>query len=105
MKNRGIQLGSDYDLDIKVRRDSAGVILSGLQIGEVTPQNQALILTAQKGEYKENPLVGVGLNDAVNDNEIWLWKREITDQIENDGQRITVLELSASGMKLEAKYK
>jgi hypothetical protein len=105
MKGTGIQLGGDYDLSIKVIRDATGKITGGWQTGETTAQNQALILICQKGELKEQPTVGIGLNDICNDDDFRLWKREITEQIERDGQQITELILDEKGLKLEAKYR
>lgn len=105
MKNIGIQLIDDYDLSLKVKKDESGKILSGLIVGDVTYQNQAMILLGQKGEFKESPTVGIGINDICNDSDFRLWKREITEQIESDGQRITKLELNEKGLVLEAKYK
>ena len=92
----GLQLNSDYDL----------LIENGtLTLGETTPQNQAVILDAHKGEIKEYPLLGVGLSDIVNDHDFNAWKREITEQLELDGQRIEKLELSESVLTLTAVYK
>jgi hypothetical protein len=105
MKNVGVQLDSGYDLSIIVKKDGLGKILSGLVVGDVTYQNQAMILQAQKGEIKENPLVGVGLGDACNDEDFRLWKREITEQLENDGQQIETLIFNEKKFVLEAKYK
>lgn len=92
----GIQLNADYDLFVKNGK---------MVLGETTPQNQALILLAHKGEFKEHPLMGVGLPDIVNDHDFNAWKREITEQLEADGQRIDKLELNADGLTLEAVYK
>ena len=104
MKGTGIQLDSNYDLVIQVQRDAQGKITSGLSIGNVTYQNQALLLRAHKGEFKEYPTAGAGLGDMVNDNDYALWKREIANQIEDDGQRITRLSLDENGLVLEAEY-
>jgi hypothetical protein len=104
MKNTGIQINSDYDLDIKVIFDAQGKITSGLVIGDVLCQNQAMLLLAHKGEIKEYPRMGVGLGDIVNDNDILGWKNEIAEQIEFDGQRISKLELDETGLTLEANY-
>ncbi|MDR3350354.1 MAG: hypothetical protein LBN98_01735 [Prevotellaceae bacterium] len=104
MKGIGIQLDSNYDLVIQVQRDAQGKIISGLSIGPVTYQNQALLLLAHKGEFKEHPTVGVGIGGMVNDDDFALWKREIANQIEGDGQRITRLSLGEKGLVLEANY-
>ena len=105
MRNKGIQLNNDYDLNIQVRRDAKGMIVSGMQVGNVTQQNQALILLVQKGEVKASPQTGVGINNICNDNEFALWKREITEQLERDGQQIHKLEISEKGLVLDAEYK
>jgi hypothetical protein len=104
MKNIGLQLKGDYDLTIRVKKDSMGKIVSGLTIGDVTYQNQAIILLAQKGELKENPITGVGINDMCNDSDFGMFKREITRQIEGDGQRIKKLVIDTNRMVLEANY-
>ncbi|MDR0603588.1 MAG: hypothetical protein LBG80_04705 [Bacteroidales bacterium] len=104
MRGTGIQINNNYELEIKVRRDKDGIIVSGLSIGDTTYQNQALILICQKGELKSSPLTGVGINDICNDNQFTLWKREIIEQLEADGQTIYKLQLDSKGMKLDAKY-
>jgi hypothetical protein len=104
MKNTGIQLDADYNPRIKVRKDASGKITSGLCVGDVTHQNQAILLLSQKGELKENPTTGVGIGDLCNDSDFGLWKREITRQIEGDGQRIEKLAVSDKELILEAKY-
>ena len=104
MKGTGIQLNENYDLEIRLRRDAQGKIASGMAVGEVTHQNQAIILFAHKGEIKEYPTVGAGLGDACNDEGFELWKREIGEQIENDGQRIETLIFNEKEFYLDAKY-
>jgi hypothetical protein len=104
MKNTGIHIDSDYDLDIKLRFDEHGKIVSGLVVGDVLYQNQAMLLLAHKGEIKEYPRCGAGLSDIVNDNDIQGWKSEIAEQIRSDGQRISKLELDENGLTLEANY-
>jgi hypothetical protein len=104
-RNIGIQLNGDYDLDIKVKRDSNGLITQGIVIGDTTYQNQALILECHPGEIKEYPTLGVGLNDVVNDHDFEMWKRSITENLEADGMQISKLDIDNTGLTLEAKYK
>ncbi len=104
----GIQLISSatgYDLAMNVQRDNQGKVVSGLVLGETTHQNQALILTAHKGEFKEHPTLGVGLQDIINDHDMTMWKRLITDELEKDGMRVDKLTLTEDGLHLEAVYK
>ncbi len=96
----GIQLyspdgGSTYDLLLK----------PSLTLGETTPQNQTLLLATHKGEWKEQPMVGVGLEDIVNDHDYAGWRRLIAEQFEMDGQRIDTLKIDSQGLTLEAHYK
>jgi hypothetical protein len=59
---------------------------------------------AQKGEFKEHPLVGVGLGDIINDDNAMYWESQIAEQLTSDGQRITRLSLDEKGLVLEASY-
>jgi hypothetical protein len=104
VKGTGILLSSDYDLAVNVRRDAEGKITQGLTVGNTTCRNQALILLIQKGELKTSPLTGAGIGDMVNDDNRRAWKREITQQLESDGFRITKLEVGESALTIEAKY-
>lgn len=97
--------GTGYDLKNNIRRDSAGKITQGIVLEDTTPQNQAMILVANPGEFKEHPAWGVGLRDIINDHDLPRWRRRIREQIEADGQRITKLQLNEQGLTLEAQYK
>lgn len=103
-KNIGIQLTSNCELAINVVRDSDGKIVSGLVIGDTLYQNQYLILNAQKGEFKENPTLGVGLNDMANDDDLNEWKKSIREEFAKDGLKVSTLSLTASGMEVKADY-
>lgn len=58
------------DLQVSTERDALGLIAQGLESGDTTYQNQAIILQASKGEFKEYPTLGVGISDMVNDHEV-----------------------------------
>lgn len=88
--------GTAYDLDLRQ---------GGLTLMEVTHQNQAMLLAAQPGEYKEHPAVGVGITDMLLDHNERGWRRRIAEQLEADGQRIKKLEITNEGINLEADYK
>lgn len=94
------------DLQMTVQRDAAGLIAQGLEIGVTTFQNQALILQASKGEFKEYPTLGVGISDILGDNEATGWKREIALQLEADGMKVKTVDLDLKNNKLtiDAKY-
>lgn len=94
----------DYDIKIDVQKGLDGRIISGLEIGDILRQNQALILAMHKGELKENPSVGVGISDIINDHQLDKWRAEIREQMEMDGQKVDSVKLDNYGLTIEAGY-
>lgn len=106
-KSTGILLDpTTGDLAVSAWRDAAGLISQGLEVGTTTFQNQALILQARKGEFKEYPTLGVGISDILGDDETTGWKREIALQLEADGMKVKSVELDLKTNKLaiDAEY-
>lgn len=99
----GIQI-TDYDIDVKVLRDSSGKIVSGMVVGDILAQNQALILQLHKGELKEDPSVGVGISDMLLDSDLQNWSREIREQMELDGQTVDRIVLTENELTIDARY-
>lgn len=100
---KGIQL-IDYDIDIKPVRDKNGRITSGLVVGDILHQNQAIILSVRKGELKESPSVGVGLTDMLLSHNQTAIKNEIRQQLELDGQTVEKIVVTPSQVAIEAHY-
>lgn len=100
---KAIQL-KDYDIEVKVKRDSYGKIVSGMIIGDVLHQNQAIILSMRKGDLKENPSIGVGLSDLLLDHNMLSIRSEIRQQLEQDGQTVNSVMVSKSSIAIDAKY-
>lgn len=71
MKGLAIQLISSDTQEQVLRpvfdivRDQSGRIVNGLNVGATQPQNEALILASNAGEFKNSPTLGVGLSNAV----------------------------------------
>ena len=99
----GIQI-TDYDLAVNVTRDTSGKITGGLVIGDILRQNQALILQFHKGELKSDPSVGVGISDILLDHNLRIWKKEIREQMELDGQKVGSVEITSSGLVIDSRY-
>lgn len=73
------------------------VINGDLGIGESTLQNQRLLLVAQKGEFKQHPKTGVGIEsylDAENPQDMLL---EIRSQFVLDGMKVDSLKQTSTG--------
>jgi hypothetical protein len=104
MREIGIALDSNYDLKIVVTRDANGMITRGLQLEEALPQNQAVLLLARIGELKENPAMGVGLGDMINDNDTLGWERLIRTQLQLDRQVVQTVKFDNGKLKIDAHY-
>lgn len=100
---KGIQL-TDYDIAVKVKRDRFGRIESGLIVGDILHQNQAIILTMRKGDLKENPSIGVGLPDMVLEHNLMAVRNEIRQQLEMDGQRVSSIKVTSAAVHIDANY-
>lgn len=95
---------------LRLIQDESGSVdleLAGgtMAVGEVLEQNQYLLLITHQGEWKEFPLVGVGIGDIVNDNDLPKWKRAIGEAMEQDGQIIEKLELTTEKLNLKTSYR
>lgn len=100
---KGIQL-TDYDIAVKVKRDKFGRIESGLIVGDILHQNQAIILTMRKGDLKENPSIGVGLSDMVLEHNLIAVRNEIRQQLEMDGQTVNDVKVTSNRVTIDANY-
>lgn len=98
----GIQT-SVYDLAVNIKTLSDGKI-SGLVVSDILSQNQAVILTARPGEIKENPVIGVGIEDMLNDENPILWRTKIRENMELDGQSVDKVTIMSSGITIKSGY-
>jgi hypothetical protein len=57
----GIKLNTEFDLQIIVKKDAEGKIVSGLVVGDTTDQEAVLVLGMKQGDLKTDPLLGPGL--------------------------------------------
>lgn len=92
----GIQMDSETG-DILVGKN-------GVSIGDTSQQNQYLILVSHPGEWKESPLVGVGIGDYVNDNETDFIRHSIREQFWMDGITIEKMTVKPGDVKITAAY-
>ena len=90
---------TEYDLEVKVVKDSSGRIVSGLTVGDILHQNQALILLFHKGDLKDDVSVGVGIDRMMLDNDRLSWSREIREQLNMDGQKVKDVTISETTIK------
>lgn len=91
----GILVDENYDLQVSVKKNSNGLITQGLMLGNIDYQRCSFIIIAQKGEFKQIPSLGLGIDNYL--------KKTISAQ---EKQRfITELksELSSDGIKAQIR--
>ena len=103
MRGIGIQLDDDYDLKIDDERGADSKLL-GFSLAETINQNTALILLHQPGQFKDEPALGVGIENILMDNEMRAWKRKIRMALEADGQNVSSVNFTNNGLNIDAKY-
>lgn len=75
-------------------------------IGESHHQHTEHIIMAQKGEYKETPEIGVGIEQMLNSDEPTEFLIEAKKNLEYDGQKVKNISFSEDGkINVDAKYK
>lgn len=69
--------------------------------GETQFQEEYLVLATQRGEWKENPMVGVGAADMAGDEDLRYWKREITENLSRVGIKIKGVSLKDGQLEIK----
>ncbi len=85
----GIVLHNDT-LDVKVNpvRDTNGIITLGMVVGNIDYQRCRMIIEAQKGEFKEYPTLGFGIDNYLKSVKIQKRQQfitEMTKELKSDG--------------------
>jgi len=92
---KGIQLiENSGDVDLNVAEGT-------MAVEETQAQEEYLVLVTQRGEWKENPLVGVGVSGMVGDEDLRYWKREITENLARVGIKIKGVSLKNGILELK----
>ncbi|WP_165020138.1 hypothetical protein [Dysgonomonas sp. ZJ279] len=58
----GILVDENNELQVSVQRDKQGLITQGLVLGNIDYQRCKFIIIAQKGEFKQVPTLGLGID-------------------------------------------
>lgn len=84
----GILTDSNYNLKIVPVRLANGLIASGLVVGNIDYQRCRMIIEAQKGEFKEFPTLGLGIDNylkSVTSQKRQQFITELTKELKSDG--------------------
>lgn len=71
--------------------------------GDSFKQEEALLLITGQGEWKENPLAGVGLFNYLNDENPETMKAEIKRQFKADGKKVKSIEFTNNEIRIDAE--
>lgn len=96
---RGILLGDDGDLQVRVLRDSSGLITHGLVVGDSDYDHVRLIVESNQGDFKDYPVLGIGEKYLKSVGRVAEMRADILTQLELDGYKADV-QVSSTG-KLE----
>jgi UPF0288 family protein (methanogenesis marker protein 3) len=102
----GMMLDDNHELQIDVKRDANGLITSGVVIGDITFQNQELIIACEKGEIREAPDKGVGAANYVDDEEPDDFLKAINIELTREGMKVNSIGFNEENkLDIDAKYK
>lgn len=95
-RNIDVLLDDDGDLLLDENKDPI--------VGDVSIQNQKLLLNTRKGDWKLYPLVGVGAKDFVDDETAAGLLREIRQQFTKDGMKVKTIDITNNAINIDASY-
>ena len=103
---KGILIGENHELQINPKRDANGLITQGLVIGDVTCQNQELIVLCEKGEIKSEPTKGVGIKTFLDDETPENLVRNIRTELSLEGMQVNKIGFDEKqNLVIDAEYK
>lgn len=102
----GIMLSDDKDVAISIKRNSNGLIIQGLMLGDITNQNQELIVIAEKGDFKEIPKKGVAISNYLDDEVPDSLLRAVRTELSLEGMNVKKVVLNSHNeLVIDAEYK
>lgn len=92
--------------DILLNKENDLEVINGdFVTGDSSGQNQKLLLLTDKGEWKQNPTVGVGVEGFLLDEDVDGLFREIRAQFTSDGMKVKAMNVLESGkLNIDANY-
>ena len=94
--------------DILLNENNEAIIENGdFKIGSCEGQNAKLLLLSEKGSWRYDPLMGIGLRRMLNvkltAGQVLTLKREIIKQFKADGSKVTELIITPTIFKLTSE--
>lgn len=93
------------DIGLSTDEDS-DILLGDFTVVESTAQHQRQLILNNKGDFKQNPTVGVGAFEYFNDEGLQELIRAVSIEFTRDGMDVQRITLSPAGvLQSEATYK
>ena len=74
-------------------------------VSDSTAQNQKILIYSDKGEFKENPLTGVGAKRYLEDHTPERLARSIREEFTKDGMKVNQIIITEdANLQIEANY-
>lgn len=89
--------------DILISETGLEIVDGDFAIGEAKAQNQYLLLATSKGEWKQHPRVGVGLEEFLEDENPTAMFREVREQMMMDGMRVKHIDYKDGQLIIDAE--
>ena len=92
--------------DILINQDGSPQVKNGdFAVGVSDMQHASLLINSEKGEFRHQPLLGVGVANYINDERpSTLLSQAIRTNIEADGGNIGELTVQGGNINLEVNY-
>ncbi len=92
--------------DLLLTDDNDIAIVNGdFVVGDSDNQHQKLILSTNKGDWKEFPVLGVGIEDILSDDEYISVLIETKKQLQYDGMKVKNVKFESDGkITIEGNY-
>lgn len=93
-----------YGIQLDETTKDLKIVNGAMVVGEVSEQNQYVILTVNKGEIKETPTLGIGIDTYTNDNNTDELKHSIRENFRMDGLTIRKMSIEQGKININADY-
>jgi len=81
------------------------IIIGGdISVGDATIEHTRDILVSHKGEYKQYPTLGVGIQDFLNDDGVEDMIRTVRQELVKDGQTVNSLKYINGQLIINSEY-
>jgi len=102
---KGLLLDDNNEIQVAVVKDDNGLITQGMVVGNITFQNQNLIIAFDKGELREAPEKGVGAENYIDDESPDDFIKAVRIELANEGMKVKAIGFNDNNdLNIDANY-